>query len=245
MTQTMIHQARTCTGRTALPRRRTANWNKPWAFAIACALSLSACEAPTATRPAFAYDPTTLSRGQLYRWQSGRQIRVWTEVVSGPATVDLSLAVRQSMATWNALPLFGEFELVGASSLADADIIVYDRATPLPITATNCSYDPKASAGYTYFCPTSVTPATAERLALTSGVAGRVTVVIRVDRGRVTDQAGYLALVAHEFGHALGIGGHSDEVRDLMFGLPTVTAPTSRDVQTLRYLLGRRPDITL
>jgi predicted Zn-dependent protease len=70
-------------------------------------------------------------------------------------------------------------------------------------------------------------------------------VAIRVDRGRIADQAGYLAVVAHEFGHALGIGGHSDQARDLMFGAPVVAVPSARDLQTLQSVLGVRPDITL
>ncbi len=44
---------------------------------------------------------------------------------------------------------------------------------------------------------------------LTTGAASSVRVLIRVDRGAVASQAVYNALVAHEFGHALGIGAHS------------------------------------
>jgi predicted Zn-dependent protease len=72
-----------------------------------------------------------------------------------------------------------------------------------------------------------------------------VAVVIRVDRGRVTDQAAYNAVVAHELGHAVGIGAHSDQPSDIMFGVPTVSMPSARDARTLQNLLGRQPDITL
>ncbi len=214
---------------------------------IACALlgAVISCDAPSSTRPDSAYDPTTLSRGQLYHWASGRQISVWAEVGTGLSAVDLGSAVRQAITTWNAVPQFAEFKLAMASSISDADIVVYDRATTAPVSAGTCTFDPQGSAGYTYFCPSGASPTTAQKLALAAGGTSHVSVLIRVDRGRVADQNGYIALVTHEFGHALGIGGHSDVRTDLMFGLPAVTIPTARDSRTLRYLLGRRPDITL
>lgn len=215
--------------------------------AVACVIvgTVVSCDTPSSTRPDFAYDPTTLSRGQLYHWATGRQITVWVEAPATISTVDLGLAVRQSITTWNAVPQFAEFKLSMASSINDADIVVYDRATAIPVAAGSCTFDAQGSAGYTYFCPSGASPATAQKLPLTAGGASHVSVLIRVDRGRVTDQNGYVSLVAHEFGHALGIGGHSDVPGDLMFGLPTITAPTVRDSHTLQYLLGRRPDITL
>ena len=214
---------------------------------VACALGAAviSCDAPSSTRPDFAYDPTTLSRGQLYRWASGRQINVWAEVSTGLSTVDLGGAVRQAITTWNAVPQFAEFKLSMASSINDADIVVYDRATTVPVSAGSCTFDPQGSAGYTYFCPSGAAPTTAQKLSLAAGGTSHVSVLIRVDRGRVTDQNGYVSLVTHEFGHALGIGGHSDSASDLMFGLPAVAIPTARDRRTLQYLLGKRPDITL
>jgi len=203
------------------------------------------CDAPTGTRPDFAYDPTTLSRGQLYRWASGQQISVWAEAGTGLSTVDLGSAVRQAMTSWNAVPQFAEFTLSMAASIGEADIVVYDRATAAPVSLGSCTFDPQGSAGYTYFCPTGPSPTTAQKLSLAGGGTSQVSVLIRVDRGRVSDQNGYTALVMHELGHALGIGGHSDSPNDLMFGLPRATVPTMRDRQTLQYLLGKRPDITL
>jgi predicted Zn-dependent protease len=88
-------------------------------------------------------------------------------------------------------------------------------------------------------------PARAERFPLSAGGLSAITVVIRLDRGRLTSQESLNAVVAHEFGHALGIGAHSDDARDLMFGLPTVSAPSARDRGTLRFVLGQRPGLTL
>lgn len=215
---------------------------------LACVIvaGVIGCDAPSSTRPDFAYDPTTLSRGQLYRWASGRQISVWAEVGTGLSTVDLAAAVRQAITTWNAVPQFAEFKLSMAASIYDADIVVYDRVSAVPVAPGICAFDPQGSAGYTYFCPAGASPTPAQKLAPTGGGgSSHISVLIRVDRGRVTDQNGYVALVTHEFGHALGIGGHSDAPSDVMFGLPTVATPTARDRSTLRYVLGKRPDISL
>ncbi len=208
-----------------------------------------ACDTPTAARPAAAYDPTTLSRGKLYRWPSGHQITVWVVVPSTPGPVDLALAVREGMNAWNPIPQFAEFTLTSATSISDADIVVYDRVTVAPVSPGSCPFDAQSAAGYTYFCPTAATPSTAEVLQPTvtpaSGGSGHIAVLIRVDRGRVTNQSGYNALLTHELGHAIGIGAHSDQSNDVMFGAPTVSTPSARDARTLQSLLGRLPDITL
>jgi hypothetical protein len=219
------------------------------AMVVAALLSsMFACDAPTAARPTAAYDPTTLTRGLLYRWPSGRQVSVWVVVPSVPGPVDLALAVREGMNAWNTIPQFAEFTLSLAASISDADIVVYDRVTTAPVSAGSCPFDALGAAGYTYFCPTATTPSTAQLLPLAApamGGAGQVAVVIRVDRGRVTDQNGYNALLTHELGHAIGIGAHSDVPTDVMYGAPTVSTPSARDARTLQNLLGRRADVTL
>ena len=230
-----------------MTRRKQYVRHVSFAFAL-LALLTAACESPTAMRATFAYDPTTLSRGLLYRWANGSKIAVWVEASvspEGPGLLSLVLAVREGITTWNRVPLFAEYTLVQAASIGEADIVVYDRATPLPVMPGTCTFDAQSAAGYTYFCPGGSSSATAQRLTLVSGVAGRTTVVIRVDRGRVADQTGYTNLVVHEFGHALGIGAHSNQSTDVMFGAPLVGAPSKRDMQTLRYVLGQRADLTL
>ncbi len=213
-------------------------------LALGCA-ALASCDTPTASRPVAAYDPTTLTGGLTYRWASGTTVRVWVAGQETPAPFDLGIAVRRAMVQWNAVPQFAEFTLATAASAGEADLIVYDREQPAPTLAGSCTFDPRNAAGYTYFCPGGGQPPRAERLRLTSDDMRSVSVVIRVDRGRASSQAALNALVAHEFGHALGIGGHSDEPSDLMFGLPTVESPGARDRATLRDVLGRISGLTL
>lgn len=215
------------------------------AVATAVCVFVGGCDAPTAPRPTFAYDPTTLSRGVLYRWPTGRVIQVWVSDESATSATSLPLAVRQAIAVWNNVPTFGEFSLAMTTRIDDANIIVYDRASALPIAPGTCAFDPQGSAGYTYLCPSATAPAVAQHFALTSGTLAAASVIIRVDRGRAADQAAYGRLVMHEFGHALGIGGHSDRSADLMFGAPQVDSPGAADIKTLRYLLGQRAALTL
>lgn len=208
------------------------------------ALFTLACDTPSVTRPDYAYDPTQLSRGLLYRWASGTTVRVWV-VIDGSTALDLGVATRSAMSRWNAVPQFGEFRLMAATSIDAADIVVYDRVSSMPVQSGSCTFDARGATGYTYFCPSSTTPRRAERLPLAAGGIGAVTVVIRVDRGRVDSQRSYSAIVAHEFGHALGIGAHSDNAADLMFSLPTVESPSARDAATLQYVLGQIPGAIL
>ncbi|MBL0172961.1 MAG: hypothetical protein IPP90_20095 [Gemmatimonadaceae bacterium] len=207
--------------------------------------ALVSCDGPVATRPEPAYDPTVLTGGLLYRWSSGKTIRVWIVPTTATTSPDLGVAVRLAMSRWNDVRQFAEYTLTAASSIGDADILVFDRESTLPIATGSCPFDPRGSAGYTYFCPGSGEPRRAERLAPSTNGGAGVSVVIRVDRGRVGSQSGYNAVMAHEFGHALGIGAHSDEAADLMFGLPSVEIPSARDRATLRFLLGRPPGLTL
>ena len=219
------------------------------ALVIACLLATFACDRPTASRPEPIFDPTALTGGLLYRWASGSTVRVW--VVNAPtsgASLDLGVATRLAMSRWNDVAAFGEFTLTSATRIEDAHLIVYDAASPLPVSEGSCLFTPRGSAGYTYFCPRPASVDSvprAELLWLAQNGPGLTTVVIRLDRGRIASQSAYNAVVAHEFGHALGIGAHSDLPSDVMFALPTAETPSERDRGTLRWLLGQRPSLLL
>lgn len=205
-------------------------------------LGTTACEAPTVSRPAFAYNPTQLSGGQLYRWPSGTTITVYVAPQPMGATLDLFAAASNAVAEWNDLPLFDEYRLA-FGSLASANVVLVDRSVPLPVTpAPACPFNSGNASGYTYFCPVN---GRAVPLAPTSGGPPSATVVISVDPGRLPSQARLDAVVAHELGHALGIGGHSDDAADLMFASPTVRRPSNRDAQTLQFVLGERAAVLL
>ena len=209
--------------------------------ALMTSLLLLGCESPTVIRPDFAYNPTDLTGGQLYRWSTGARVRVFVEPM-GAGSVDLASAVQRAVSAWNAVPQAREFTLDVVTNRDVADVIVYDRSLPQPVITGSCPFNPSGAAGYTYFCPIN---GRAERLRPLASTVLTTAIVIRVDMTTTATQAALDALVAHEVGHAVGIGGHSPQSTDVMYTRPTVRTPTDRDRNTLRNVLGRAADITL
>jgi len=207
----------------------------------AAALMAVACDSPTVVRPEFAYDPTSLTGGLLYRWTTGARVRVFVEPMAA-AGVDLAAAVQRATIAWNAVPQAREFTLEVVANRDAADVIVYDRSLPQPVVTGSCPFNPSGAAGYTYFCPLN---GRAERLRPVGSTVLTTAIVIRVDMTTTAAQAALDALVAHELGHAVGIGGHSPETSDVMYTRPSVRSPSDRDRATLRNVLGRAADITL
>jgi len=212
-----------------------------WKMVVAAMLLAWACDNPTVVRPDFAYDPTALTGGLLYRWTTGAKVRVFVEPMAA-GNVDLAVSVQRAVQSWNVVPQVREFTLDVVSNRDVADVIVYDRSVPQPVATGSCPFNPSGAAGYTYFCPLN---GRAERLRPIAATVLTAVIVIRVDMATTATQSALDALVAHEMGHAVGIGGHSPQSADVMFTRPTVSTPTERDRNTLRNLLGRAADITL
>ena len=208
---------------------------------VLATLIAAACDHPTVVRPDFAYDPTQLTGGQLYRWSTGARVRVFVEPMAA-GSLELAGAVQRAVVAWNAVPQEREFTLDVVTNRDLADVIVYDRSIPQPVVSGSCPFSPSGAAGYTYFCPLN---GRAERLRPLASTGLTTAIVIRVDMTTTATQAALDALVAHEVGHAVGIGGHSPQTTDVMYTRPTVRTPTDRDRNTLRNVLGRAADITL
>ena len=221
-----------------IAKRRTKRLTKRLVLAT---LIAAACDHPTVVRPDFAYDPTQLTGGQLYRWSTGARVRVFVEPMTAGG-VELAGAVQRAVVSWNAVPQEREFTLDVVTNRNMADVIVYDRSIPQPVVSGSCPFNPSGAAGYTYFCPIN---GRAERLRPLASTGLTTAIVIRVDMTTTATQAALDALVAHEVGHAVGIGGHSPQTTDVMYTRPTVRTPTDRDRNTLRNVLGRAADITL
>ena len=217
------------------------NTRRAVAVGLAILLLSLGCDNPTVIRPDFAYDPTALTGGLLYRWSTGAKVRVFVEPVAAGG-VNLLLSVQRAVLAWNVVPQAREFVLEVVSSRDAADVIVYDRSIAQPIVTGSCPFDPSGAAGYTYFCPLH---GRAERLRPAGATVPTAVMVIRVDMTTTASQSALDALTAHEFGHAVGIGGHSPAATDVMHTRPIVGTPSDRDRATLRNLLGRAADITL
>jgi len=104
----------------------------------------------------------------------------------------------------------------------------------LVLAVAGCAEPPTFAGGVTFFCPAADTALT---LPLLGGASGRVKVDISINPAATSAANPLSALVTHELGHAVGIGGHSPDAGDVMFAAPAVRAPSARDITTLRWLV--------
>lgn len=219
--------------------------------ALALVLSLAACDAPTYPVEQPAYDAIVLSDSMVYRWRSGRTITVYPDPTSAPAGFDLASAVRDGAARWNDATRFADYRLAVTMNATEADVIVRFRFAPPLVDLRGC--EPSGGgAGRTAFC-TDSNPAPVLPFLTTGG--GHVKMDVYVDpAGRtaeqlapfgLTPQTYFQALVSHELGHVLGIGGHSDDTGDVMNSFPRVTRPSDRDIRTLRWVWRQPADLLL
>lgn len=222
-------------------------WLEPrarWSLRTLLVLGLAgvlSCDTPTTAPSTFAYDPTGLTGGQLYRWDTGRQVNVYV-VPGSSGSAQIIEAVDVAMPRWNAVPRGETVRLQRTTVAAQANVVVYDNTSPLPVvTPDDCPFSTFSALGYTYFCARS---GRAVPLPFVGG-GGSATVVIRLDLSRTTATSPLSAVVMHELGHAIGIGGHSQSDTDVMFALPRTSTVSGRDAQTLRYLLAQAANVLL
>ena len=187
-----------------------------------------------------AYDPTRLTGGVLYRWPLGATVAVYADTTgTGAAGADLRGAVARGLDAWRAAWQYDELRPVLADSPRDADVVVQLAGAPAVVDASGCPDGIVTGAGATVLCAAGDTARTLPLLG--GGDPGRVKVAIAVSGAT----AAFDAIVAHELGHAFGIGGHSDVASDLMYAAPTMTAPSARDARTLRYVLHQAAALRL
>lgn len=212
-------------------------------FIAACA-TLAACDLPIIETGGPAYDPTSLTDGLIYHWPTGADVALYVDESNEPADADLMRAVQEAVAAWNSVGVLGEVRLGITSDLRAADVIVHHSTSTPPVATSECEPPSAFGSSYTHFCP-SADPTRALVFPLGDGTGGRVKMLVSVNRGVVDSEEIFRAHVAHELGHVLGIGAHSNDSNDLMFGVPRRLTPSAADAQTLRYVLGQRPDIRL
>lgn len=206
------------------------------------ALVAAACSEPAAPRiDSPAYDPTQLT-GVLYRWPTGRTVAVFVDPTAIPAGTALAVATAGAMTVWKQSLGGSEFAFRTATSAADADVIVHVSAAPRLVGLAGCAEPPTFAGGVTFFCPAGDSALT---LPLTGGATGRVKVDISINPSATSAANPLSALVTHELGHAVGIGGHSPDAGDVMFAAPVVSAPSARDITTLRWLVRQKIGLRL
>ena len=204
---------------------------------------------PVETSPA--YDPRGAfldDFGQLhlflYHWPVGTTVRVYVDPSAAPAGSDLRSAVVDGASRWTASLRQHEVAVAVSTDPRDADVVVHYGEAPRIVGSTSCEPASTGGSGVTFACP-DFDAGAFEVLPLLSGAGGRVKMDVAVYHGGASSEAEFRRLVAHELGHVLGIGAHSESREDLMYGAPAVDAPSAADVKTLRYVLQQPADVRL
>lgn len=207
---------------------------------VLLALAVASCDAPTVPTEEAAYEPR-LFTGQIFHWPLGKTIRVYVDTSQGGAA--LVEHVRHAAGAWGDVVYYREFEVALVLAASAADVIVHTRLAPFLVDFP-CGPPSGSGGGETYFCSDNA-GTRVEVLPLIAGGRGQVKIDVSIDPGSATPPFSLRSLVTHELGHALGIGSHSFDGDDLMYGAPVVTRPSANDASTLRYLLHQPADLRL
>jgi len=219
------------------------------AASIACVLLVASCDSPTVNGEAPAYDAAFLDGGTrvIYHWPLGRTISVYADATGAPAGRDLRAAIEEGAAAWAAAVYYREFDIRVVSDLSAADVTFHFELAPPPVNVDACPVALLSSAAVTSGCLddglTRFLP-----IPFTSGAPGsrvKLDVMLSTDPLKIPDAGVFRSVVAHELGHVLGIGQHSNEAADLMFSGPRVAGPSERDARTLRWLLHQPAQLRL
>jgi hypothetical protein len=182
----------------------------------------------------------------IFHWPAGSRIGVYIHG-STPAKLDsLAKSFERGAAEWNKFALLGEYELVRATTLSEADVVLRWSNDVAPVDHSACP--PVFSSGVTTFCiedldATPLRLATFPQAGTPDPTARGVKMLVTILASQATIPGRIDRLVAHELGHVLGIGRHSPEPSDLMFAEPARTTLSRRDVATVQVLYHTDADI--
>lgn len=208
--------------------------------AALCLAAAAACDSPVMNAPPPGYDPT-VNTTFIYNWRPGSEIRIFVDRNQEPDNADLDAAVRAAIKVWEPVGRLGEIRMRVVSQYRDADVVFHHSRAPR-IVEGDCLPPVLGSGGLTAFC-TDDAQTRYVPLPFADGTPGAAKMVVSINVFALDTAEFFGALVAHEMGHVLGIGAHSPDPADLMYGRPRKFAPTAADATTLRYVLSRRPQV--
>ncbi|CAN5892579.1 hypothetical protein BH23GEM9_BH23GEM9_02260 [soil metagenome] len=223
-------------------------------MAAACAALLSplaSCDAPTMPGHGLSdvYDFRLLTEPRLVlRWPTGTTVRVYVAGGSGERASLLEAATDEGARVWNEEALYGEYLLVRTGDITEADAVIRWSDDLPPVDTEACQ--PLIVRAVTTFCLTDPDPARARLqvfplLPPHQAAQSNVRMLVTILGTQSLQPERVHRLVAHELGHVLGIGQHSLDARDLMYGgEPGRADPSQRDAATMRVMYHTRPHLT-
>jgi hypothetical protein len=231
----------------------------PARIALLSAALLFACDSPIVPPRLVAYQFAYRDFGPpiVYRWPDGHRIGVHLVPASdAEGTAMLGRALDHTIAVWNDAVLYGEYRIERVG-IERADVILAWANEPLPVDVTDCPPLPFGAA-WTTFCADESGEAI-DFYPLLSGDHREdgVHMIVQILRDAADSPERLCGLVAHEFGHVLGIGTHPCRLADvgcgrrdgahtsIMFtGIPEISTPSSADRSTVELLYHTTPDLT-
>ncbi|MBI4543948.1 MAG: hypothetical protein HY703_01985 [Gemmatimonadetes bacterium] len=227
---------------------RSRQWLRRAGLAAAVAAAAS-CDSPTIPGRVEAYNFALAAEPPvIFHWNPGRRVRVFVAGGDDAArAAALAAASAAASREWNGAVLFGEYRLSPAERLLDADVVLRWSDVPLPVEVPAPACQPALiGRAVTTFCPTADTTELRVYPLKNAGpeAAGQVRMIVTVAASEAQAPERVLRLVAHEFGHVLGIWRHAPGPSDLMWGGVLVTErPTPADRATIQVLYHTPADV--
>jgi len=166
-------------------------------------------------------------------------IKIWVQDTAG-----LPDDIRNAVAAWQRVLIFGEVAVSYVNDSTAADIIVRGSApaplllTPAGVTGVRFHSAPAACEG-----GTDIYISAPDHTKLWTPI--RVYVIPKFPLADPITQECLARVAIHELGHALGLFRHSPNPDDIMYSFPdtSVNAPSDADAATVQFLYHQTPDL--
>lgn len=235
-------------------RRRSEAWRVWSAAPLVLALALGACESAFEPGPELGYEFSLPAETEtVYRWTTGSTIRVHVTGGVGERGELLTDAFEEAARDWETALGEGQVRFQREATVEASDVVLRWSDVVSPVETDGC--EPRVTGrATTTFCWTPDRRRVKAYLPRGGGsdlrIVGtplegvRMIVTVHSDEARELPRV--RQLVAHELGHVLGIGRHSFDPADLMWGgTLDATRPTPADRATVRRLYETVPDVVL
>jgi predicted Zn-dependent protease len=156
-----------------------------------------------------------------FHWQSAElPVRIWVE-----DSANLAAQINRGIGLWQNTLGTSAYRAVTVTDSTTADVIV--RVAPI------LASPPPAGAGRAAPACQGVTLVDTVATRFQLAIPVRINIEFLAAPSSDSAQACLQRVAAHELGHSLGLFQHSPNDQDLMFSVPIVDAPSTRDANTV------------